>query len=717
MPNWTKLAAAVLIASTLLAFSNAAQAVVGHITIRDKARLKEFFQTLEADSLKDPSRLVSVIRGLRALNESLRDNKAACGVLKAPISTPASTYYHAYGLDALSLKDCPFSSKEVGEAVRSQLNDKLSAEDLFYLAAAAKITNSAIDKTLVVKMVEQIRTKDSSPTTMAFIYQTVSTLSLSKKELQPYIATVNSVLAEADELNGRQLFYEKGLYTTSMVAIGISDLVAAYGDASDIPEDKLVKLINFIYIRLHSNNLRAAAYLLTALKAFANNPVLNIVAIESVGPEPKCAVGGNFYRGNSLLKLQLFTVWGDPFTPASVTLKAGGLRSMSTQQTVGPNDRGSFATANDKSVFTLDLTGSDGTLPPHGLYELELTGKMNDANDSRRMLGLNGVRLSVRILGEVKVVQSVLSILDAVNDHHTADITLKPYERYTASGTNGILTIPLGHQAILRVRLADEFDKQSPLTAHQVFVQLTHHETKQAITFVCNEIQAEGVPSAKAYQLRLDPESSSADFDSLSGMYKMELFVGDPFIRKPIIWHMVDLDLNFSGTPGEESKKRTDEATDISRQRSTSAAAAKRASGPSPLVGSGPTSAKPVIEHLFKEPEKRAPRVVAWAFTAACAVPLFGLLLGWSVLGVNLWNFRFRISNVLFHVGLVAIFCLYYIYWRYLDMFTTLVYLAVLAAPTFLAGNSVLRAQLSAHQMSSSTHTGGAPSAGAGTKK
>ncbi|KAA3679626.1 oligosaccharyltransferase complex subunit delta (ribophorin II), partial [Paragonimus westermani] len=212
---------------------------------------------------------------------------------------------------------------------------------------------------------------------------------------------------------------------------------------------------------------------------------------------------------------------------------------------------------------------------------------------------------------------------------------LNPGQRYTAPTAHGAVDLDLGHQMSLTLRLVDKHDRKVPLTAHQMFMQLTHLKTQQAITFLFTEIAALGVANAKAYQFRLEPEHSAADFDYLGGVYKMELIAGDTLFIKPIIWHMLcihppliqaDVNLHFTGEPGSDTARRLAEMNDVSRQRTPTVAAMKRSLGPSSLIGTGPTKAKPEIEHMFRAPERRAPSPIAWVFTIACAVPLLGLL-------------------------------------------------------------------------------------------
>ncbi|OON16139.1 hypothetical protein X801_08051 [Opisthorchis viverrini] len=219
------------------------------------------------------------------------------------------------------------------------------------------------------------------------------------------------------------------------------------------------------------------------------------------------------------------------------------------------------------------------------------------------------------------------TLLDAAHEHHIADIKFQPGQQYTAATPDGAINIDHGQQLLVNIGLTEDSDTKTPLTAHQVFLQLTHQETKQAITFVLDESSDSKIADAKSYRIRLDKDRSADEFDHLGGIYTMELLVGDVLFDKPLLWHMANVHLHFTGPTHSDSAKRTAASVDISRQRSPSTAGMKRASGPSSLIGTGPTKAKPGIEHMFRPADKRAPRPLAWAFTIACAVPLLGLLI------------------------------------------------------------------------------------------
>ena len=110
---------------------------------------------------------------------------------------------------------------------------------------------------------------------------------------------------------------------------------------------------------------------------------------------------------------------------------------------------------------------------------------------------------------------------------------------------------------------------------------------------------------------------------------------------------------------------------------SAAAAAALKTDGP-----------LPEIKHLFREPEKRPAPVVSYVFVLLCLLPIAIMLIGWMWIGVGFSGFG--LSSLGFHVGLGAIFTLYYYFWLQLNMFTTMKYLLMVGVVTFLCGNNLL---------------------------
>merc|ERR1712002_464388 len=106
---------------------------------------------------------------------------------------------------------------------------------------------------------------------------------------------------------------------------------------------------------------------------------------------------------------------------------------------------------------------------------------------------------------------------------------------------------------------------------------------------------------------------------------------------------------------------------------------------------------KPTIEHLFRIPEKRPPKIVSNIFTVLVFSPLLVMIGMWVHAGANLLSFELDFTTLIFHVGLAGIFGLYYLFWIEFDMFQTLKILVLVGGITFLGGNSML-AKMAAHR-------------------
>lgn len=98
-----------------------------------------------------------------------------------------------------------------------------------------------------------------------------------------------------------------------------------------------------------------------------------------------------------------------------------------------------------------------------------------------------------------------------------------------------------------------------------------------------------------------------------------------------------------------------------------------------------------MIEHLFRVPDKRPPRIVSDIFTGLCITPLVLLFVFWAKLGINVSNLSLSPSTIGFHVGFGGILALFFTFWLQLNMFQTLRLLIPIAVFTFLCGNRVLR--------------------------
>jgi len=102
----------------------------------------------------------------------------------------------------------------------------------------------------------------------------------------------------------------------------------------------------------------------------------------------------------------------------------------------------------------------------------------------------------------------------------------------------------------------------------------------------------------------------------------------------------------------------------------------------------------PVIEHVFRPEEKRAPASISTIFTGLVFAPVLVLLILVGRVGINFKNFptgttslfALAFTGCLFaYAGLVALF------WFQINLLTTLKYLVVLGVVTVFVGNRTLQ--------------------------
>ena len=184
-------------------------------------------------------------------------------------------------------------------------------------------------------------------------------------------------------------------------------------------------------------------------------------------------------------------------------------------------------------------------------------------------------------------------------------------------------------------------------------MKLTHAKSGAEIIYVAEP------NSNKVYNFELDMNTAAGDFGSKSGLYSLSVIIGDAVITNPLAWEAADIEITLPSSESSSSE-------------------------------TGPFSPKPEIRHVFRQPDSRPPAVVSNVFSILCLAPVLIMLAMWAKLGVNVSNFPMSIAAIGFHLGLAAIFVLYFYFWLELNMFTTIKYLSGIGLVTFLCGNKML---------------------------
>lgn len=158
--------------------------------------------------------------------------------------------------------------------------------------------------------------------------------------------------------------------------------------------------------------------------------------------------------------------------------------------------------------------------------------------------------------------------------------------------------------------------------------------------------------SAQGYTAHINPEELD-DFYGESGVYTVELIVGDRIIQNPFQWSVAKVQITF---------------------------AAGHASRPE-----NPFNAKPEIKHAFRVPEKRASAFLSFVFTIATLAPWAILVIGLPLVGANISNFpvgAYTLPAFIFQGCLGLVLLLIANYWfGFANMFQTLQTIGLVLIP------------------------------------
>lgn len=385
-----------------------------------------------------------------------------------------------------------------------------------------------------------------------------------------------------------------------------------------------VKFATYLLSRRSVQTPKGATVLLEVLDTLAETSVAPI-CIETIG-------NAQLPADSPVVNVKVVTLVGKPVS--AVTAVTGKVAAKKTPSTPLIASQAFVAKSSDKTVFALDLTSAK---PSAGTYTVDVTA------------GAFTQQLLVKVLGKIRV--DLLEL--GVGDSDSAS-ALKSHKLAYPNKIAEQLSADSQQKIVMKAVLVEEANKK-PMLVHQAFVRFENKATNEEIIFVAEP------DSSKTYRFDLDLSVRGIDFAHKSGVYAVELIVGDASISNSFRWPLAEIALKFASGDAKEKSECT------------------------------LRKPKPEIKHMFREPEKRPPMVVSNFFTLACAAPLVLLLLIWLKLRVNISAFPMSLSAIGFHGGLGAILFLFFVFWKQLNMFETIRYLLPLALLTFICGNRLLR--------------------------
>ncbi|KAK6479475.1 dolichyl-diphosphooligosaccharide--protein glycosyltransferase subunit 2-like isoform X5 [Huso huso] len=577
--------------------------------------------------LEDLESAYYTIVGLSKLGARVSDEKAACQFLKSH-HDPTSIDSLFFAAEASqALSDCEIPvSNETRDLLLAVVSEDSSVSQIHHAVGALGSLGLPLASQEVVSALAARITKEDNVMAIIVALQTASRLS-QQADLSRILEEIEDLAARLDDLGGVYLQFEEGLEATALFVTAAYGLSDHVGMEPPLKEDQVVQLVNSVFSKKAWTSLAEAFSIASAAAALSDNRFHIPVIVGTQGP-------ATVSHRQPTLKIQVTNVLSRPLPSASVVVESA--RSVSSKNVV--LKQASFTLREE--VFELNFLDSK---PASGYYDFAVAV----AGDAR-FVG-SSVELKVKVSTEVGITNVDLSIVDK-----DQSIGPKSTKVEYPSKANGPLIADSHQNLALSFQLVDE-NTGVELTPHQTFVRLYNQKTDQEVVFVAEP------DSKNVYRFELDTAERKSEFNSMSGTYALHLIIGDATLENPILWNIADIVLKF---PDEDA--------------------------PSVVQSKNLYVAKPEIQHLFREPEKKPATVVSNAFTALVLAPFLLLIILWYKLGANISNFSITPSALLFHLGHAAMLGLMYVYWTHLNMFQTLKYLAIVGSLTFLAGNRML---------------------------
>uniref|UniRef100_A0A8C4NHP5 Dolichyl-diphosphooligosaccharide--protein glycosyltransferase subunit 2 n=1 Tax=Eptatretus burgeri TaxID=7764 RepID=A0A8C4NHP5_EPTBU len=582
--------------------------------------------------------------GLKALGKKPSDAKALCNFVKSAGETEdAQSLFYIASVSA-ALPECKVTlGQDVQQRLLAGIHESAPVSQVYHSVGALSSLGLPLSSQQSIIALTTGLAREDNPISTTEALFAACFLS-QQADLARIAQEVEDLVARADDHGKVYLQFEEGVEATALFIAAAYELANHIGADPPIKQDQLLQFANAILVRKSHSSLSEASAVARAAGALSNNRFHVPVVVRSDG-------SAAMSRVRPSLRLRVTDVLSRPLPKAELILERA--REAVSRKTV--LSQVAFSASGDMHEF--DFLQAN---PQRGYFDLSLVVEGDGSFIGKE------VEMRVKFATDVVVSNMEVSTVDK-DQSMAAKITQVPYPSKASS-----TFMADGHQKLaLSFKIIDKHSGDI-LTPQQAFIRIQSQRSGQEVIFV-----AEPDPQL-LYRFELDPQERRAQFGAASGTYSVFLVVGDATIDNPLHWHLGDVLLKFSEEDGPPIAKTEKLFT-----------------------------SKPEIEHMFRQPEKRPTRAVSNAFTFMVLCPLLLLFVLWFNLGVNLRNFTFAPSTILFHLGLGSMLVLLYMFWSHLNMFDMLKYLTAVGGFTFLAGNRML-SQMAAKRISSE-HSGWPP--------
>ena len=230
--------------------------------------LKNQFQTA-VKSVSDVASLHYALAGLKELGVQPTDS---CNDIKRLVDkSNIESIYHATEAAKL-LTNCTLPVDDFRSTITSTIqSDKSTTADIYHAVRSSVNFGLKVDESAIEKRLNALAKTDDSIVSQG--YALLTGAQLSEPIAKYYVNTINDLVQQADEVDGRTLQYEGGVSTTALVFNAFYEVAAKAGLPVKIDPKQLLKFASYFSTKRHVATLRGAYYLTKVFKYLSDNRV------------------------------------------------------------------------------------------------------------------------------------------------------------------------------------------------------------------------------------------------------------------------------------------------------------------------------------------------------------------------------------------------------------------------------------------------------------
>ncbi|CAF4698913.1 unnamed protein product, partial [Rotaria sp. Silwood2] len=177
--------------------------------------------------------------------------------------------YHATEA-AKTLTNCKLSVEDYRSTISSTIqSDKSTTAEIYYAVCSSVNLGLNIVESTIEKRLNTLAKTDDSILSQG--YALLTGAQLSPAIAKYYADTINDLVQQADELDGRILQYEGGISTTAFIFDAFYEVSEKASSSIKIDPKQLIKFANYFSTKRHVATLRSAYYLTKAFKHLSDN--------------------------------------------------------------------------------------------------------------------------------------------------------------------------------------------------------------------------------------------------------------------------------------------------------------------------------------------------------------------------------------------------------------------------------------------------------------